>query len=157
MKHPDENSLYKSILGAFLILIMHVLLLGIIGVLVLIFHGIINYMGWIILGISLSVIGWWYWFYKRMKSDREMIKNILGDSLLKGKSVEVSFLGGAATFKLNDSNTLKTIESDPVGKSRQLEAPAHEYTDKLSELARLYEKKLITDEEYNKAKERLLK
>ena len=156
MKHPDENSLYKSILGAFLILIAHVFLLGIIGMLILIFHGIINYMGWIILGISLSVIGSWYWFYRRMRSDREMIKKIVGDSLLKGKSVEVSFLGGAATFKLSDSSNIKTIET-PSGDRRQLAGPAPEHTDTLTELARLYEKKLITDEEYNKAKERLLK
>ena len=155
MKHPDENSLYKSILGAFLILIAHVFLVGIIGVLILIFHGIINYMGWIILGISLSVIGSWYWFYKRMKSDRNMIKKIVGDSLLTGKAVEVSFLGGAATFKLSDSNNTKTIEN-PSGYRGQLAGPAPEHTDTLTELARLYEKKLITDEEYNKAKKRLL-
>ncbi len=155
MKHPDENSLYKSILGAFLILIAHVLLLGIIGLLILIFHGIINYLGWIILGIALSVIGSWYWFYKRMKSDKKMIQKIVDDSLLKGKSVEVSFLGGAATFKLSDSSNIKTIET-PSGNRGQLTGPAHEHTEKLTELARLYEKKLITDEEYNKAKKHLL-
>jgi len=155
MKHPDENSLYKSILGAFLILIVHVLLLGVIGVLILIFHGIINYMGWIILAIALSVIGSWYWFYKRMKSDKKMIRKIVDDSLLKGKSVEVSFLGGAATFKLSDSNNIKTIET-PSGNRGQLAGPAPEHTDKLMDLARLYEKKLITDEEYNKAKKHLL-
>lgn len=155
MNHPDENSLYKSILGAFLILITHVLLLGIIGVLILIFHEIVKYIGWIILGLSLSVIGWWYWFYRRMKSDSEMIKKVIGNSLLKGKSVEVSFLGGAATFKLSDSNNIKTIEN-PSKDRGQLPGPAPEYTDKLTELARLYEKKLITDEEYNKAKKHLL-
>ena len=155
MKHPDENSLYKSILGAFLILIAHVLLLGLIGLLILIFHGIINYLGWIILAIALSVIGSWYWFYKRMKSDRKMIQQIVGDSLLKGKSVEVSFLGGAATFKLSDSSNIKTVET-PSGNRGQLTGPAPEHTEKLTELARLYEKKLITDEEYNKAKKHLL-
>jgi hypothetical protein len=155
MEQKTDNSLYKSILGAFLILIMHVLLLGIIGLLVLVFHGIINYMGWIILGISLSVVGWWYWFYRRMKSDREKIRNIVGDSLLKGKSVEISFLGGAATFKLNNSDSIQTIETLSEER-RQLSGPAPEYTDKLTELARLYEKNLITDEEYDKAKKRLL-
>lgn len=151
MKHPDENSLYKSILGAFLILIAHVLLLGVIGILILIFHGIINYFGWIILGLSLSVIGCWYWFYKRMKSDRDMIRKMVGDSLLKGKSIEVSFLGGAATFKLSDQENIKIIEN-PSEKRPQLAGP----TEKLTELARLYEKKLITEEEYSKAKKHLL-
>ena len=155
MNQPDENSLYKSILGAFLILITHVLLLGIIGVLILIFHGIIKYIGWIILGLSLSVIGWWYWFYRRMRSDSEMIKKVVGNSLLKGKSVEVSFLGGAATFKLSNSDNIKTIENPP-GVQGQLAGPAPEHTEKLTELARLYEKKLITNDEYSKAKDRLL-
>ena len=50
MGQKIENPLYKNILVAFLILIMHVLLLGGVGVLILFFYGIINYTAWIILG-----------------------------------------------------------------------------------------------------------
>jgi hypothetical protein len=155
MSEKVGNTLYQNILAAFLILIMHVVLVAGIGVLILFFYGIINHMAWIIIGTSCLFIGG-YWLYRRIKSDSRVLRNIAGDSL-KGKTVEISFLGGMATFKISDSQVNKRINKDPSNSLRQLEAPNSENINSLTELARLYEKKLITSDEYNKAKEKILK
>ena len=52
MNQQSEYTIYQNILTAFLILIVHVLLVGGIGVLILFFYGIVNHLLWVILGIS---------------------------------------------------------------------------------------------------------
>ena len=62
------------------------------------------------IGVLFVSMGVAYWFYRRVKSDSRVIKDIIGDASLNGKSVEVSFLGGMASFKIGDSQSgnLKT-------------------------------------------------
>ncbi|GBD97990.1 MAG TPA: SHOCT domain-containing protein [Nitrospirae bacterium] len=157
MGQKAEHPLYKNISIAFLILIMHILLLGGIGVLILFFYGIINYTIWIILAGLCLAAGTAYWFYRRMKSDGRALRNMAGGSLLKGKTVEVSFLGGVATFKISDSKAGRTINRDTSSRIKQLAASDYENIKTLTELSRMYEKKLITSDEYNKAKQEILK
>ncbi len=157
MSKKAENTIYKGILGAFLILIMHVALLGIIGILILFFHGIVNYLGYIIIGMSCSVIIWWYWFYRRSKKHSSVVRGIVEDSILSGKSVEISLFGGAATFKVGDSKTAQIAVKGGQNTVRQLESPKPDSVDTLTDLGRLYEKKLITAEEFEKAKKNILK
>ena len=151
----ESNSIYRNILTAFLILIMHVLLVGGIGVLILFFYGIINHMVWVMLGISCLSAGG-YWFYKRIRSDVRELKNIAGDSF-RGRDFEVSFLGGAATFKVSDKRDAQGNGSISLERPRQLTGPGSEDVKALSELAQLYEKRLITLDEYNRAKRKILK
>jgi hypothetical protein len=153
MEQNTENSLFKTIMAAFMILFIHVLLLGSIAVLILFFYGIVNHLAWMILGFSCLCAGA-YWFFRRFKSDGKMLKNIAGDSL-NGKTVEVSFLGGIANFKISDSQTYEQLGSGSADSPEQLAAPSVENVKSLTELARLYEKNLITLNEYNKAKHKL--
>ena len=153
MPKDNDNTIYKSILGAFLILITHVFLIGFIGALILFFNGIVNHSVWVVLGVLTFISGAAYWFYRRIKSDGKVIQEVVSDSLLKGKNVEVSFLSGMATFKVTDSQDNKTINVLPSDQPQQLEAPGTDKVKDLKELARLYEDKLITLDEYNKAKE----
>ena len=155
MNQQSENTIYKNLLAAFLILIIHVLLVGGIGVLILFFYGIVNHMVWVLLGISCMSAGG-VWLYKRLKSDVRAIQNIAGNSF-KGKTIEASFLGGVATFKVSDKRGEKRPASIPVERPRQLIATGPEDVKTLSELAHLYEKKLITLDEYNRVKKKILK
>jgi len=98
MQQRPESSIYKSLLIAFSILIMHVFMLLGVSVLVLFVYGMINNIGWVLLGVSLLLAGGGLWIYRRTKRDGIAIKDAIGDSLMKGRSVEVSFLGGMATF-----------------------------------------------------------
>lgn len=159
MGQKVENPLLKSMLAAFLILIMHILVLAGVGVLILFFYGIINHTIWIILGSLFLIAGPAYWFYRRMKSDGKALRNMAGGPLLKGKTVEVSFLGGVATFKISDSKGGQITSRDPSNRIKQLAAPNPDYENikTLTELSRMYEKKLITSDEYNKAKQEILK
>lgn len=155
MEQKADNTIYQSISAAFLILIMHVLLLGSIGVLILFFYGIINHMVLIVIGISCVSLGG-YWLYRRLKSSRQVLTNIAGESL-KGKTVEISFLGGIANFKISDSQVRQGMIQDSSDGIKKLADPNTQNIENLSELARLYEKKLITLEEYNKVKQNYLK
>ncbi len=152
----SDNSLNKSIKGAFLILLMHVALIGLIGALVMFFGWILNYMGWIILALLCSLAGSLYWFYKKTRADSEMLKKMVGESLLKGRNIEVSFLGGAATFKIEDNQSKEINLTNSAESVKQLEENDSDSVRSLTELARLYEKKLITIEEYEKAKVKIL-
>ena len=148
-----ENPLVKSIFVAFLILIMHVLLIAGIGILILLFYGIINHMVWMIVGFVLIAI-WGYLFYRKVIEDSKELKNVVGD--IKGKNVEIKLLGGLATFRMGDSDPNNNMKQLSAGRPRELASPESDSVKSLTELSRLYENKLITLEEYQKAKKDLL-
>jgi hypothetical protein len=154
MNHKSENTIYKNLLAAFLILIIHVLLVGGIGVLIMFFYGIVNHLLWVILGISCMSAGG-VWLYKRLKSDVREIKNLAGDSF-KGKTIEASFLGGVANFKISDSRADQNIKQVNSGHTQQLTGPDSDNITTLAELARLYERNLISQDEYERAKKKIL-
>lgn len=155
MHQQSEHTIYKNILAAFLILSVHVMLVGGIGVVILFFYGIVNHLIWVLLGIS-CISGGGIWLYKRLKSDVQAIRDIAGESL-KGKTIEASFLGGVANFKISDSRTTGNIRRVASGQPRQLTAPARDSIASLADLARLYEKNLISQDEYIRAKKKILK
>ncbi len=148
-----ENSLFKSIFVAFLILLMHVILLAGIGILILLFYGIINHMVWMIAGFVLITI-WAYLFYSKVVEDSKELKNVVGD--IKGRNVEIKLLGGLATFRMDESALNKNVGQLPSDRPKELAPPEADSVKSLTELSRLYEKKLITLKEYEKAKKDIL-
>ena len=154
MNQQSEHTIYKNILAAFLILLIHVLLVGGIGLLILFFYGIVNHLLWVILGIS-CISGGGVWLYKRLKSDVKAIRNITGESL-RGKTIEASFLGGVANFKISDSRSVGDTRQVMSGRTRQLSGPDSDSMGSLADLARLYEKNLISRDEYDRAKKKML-
>lgn len=152
------TNIRNSLALASSILIFHVVLLAGIGLLVLFFSGLVNYIFWIFLAGSALVTGAAYVFYRRMKKDGgAVILNFLSHPELRGKNVEINFLGGLASFKIADnSRTPKPIESMAAPVSRQLEDPDSRRVRELTELVGMLEKNLITVEEYHQVKKRLL-
>jgi len=149
MTQKPEASIYKSLFIAFSILVMHVFMLLGVSVLVLFVYGMINNIGWVLLGVSLLLAGGGLWIYRRTKRDGIAIKDAIGDSLMKGRSVEVSFLGGMATFKISDNRNAGSPSTHRI----TMDVPAGS----LTELARLYEKRLISQEEFVEAKKKIFK
>ncbi len=136
------------------ILLLHVVLLAGLGCLVLFFRGMVQYMLWIFLGGSALVTYSGYRAYKRMRDERKNLGELLSLPMFTGRSVEVNLLGGLASLKIGDrENADIPYTLDP---SRQLEDPAANRIRELRELARLFENKLITLDEYNRTKEQLL-
>jgi hypothetical protein len=152
----DKDGLFKSVLLAYLILALHVLLIAGIGLLVLFFRGFVQYMIWIFLGCASLLAYSGYRFWRRMKTEGKTLAEMLHSPTFRGRSVEINLLGGIASFKLGAPDPRLALPEDTSSPPRQLEDPDTARIRELSELARLLEKDLITLEEYHQAKRRLL-
>ena len=159
-KKNEGDGLVKSVLLAYFILALHVLLIAGMAILVLFFRGVVNYMLWIVLG-GIAVVGLSaFFFIKRMRAEGKSLREMLRNPVFRGRSVEVSLLGGMATVKLGQPSPLPAIEHDASVDIPRLEnpdAPRNPEVSDLAELARLLEKDLITVDEFNRAKRQLLK
>jgi hypothetical protein len=151
----DGDGLFKSVFLAYMILALHVLLFAGLALLVLFLRGIVQYMIWIFLGGSALVLASAYIFYKRMKAEGKNLRDMLKSPLLRGRAVEISLLGGLASFKLGQPSIPPALESSADQRVAQLEGPDTIHIRELTELARLLENDLITREEYNRAKAKL--
>jgi hypothetical protein len=151
-----DSGLLKSIFVGHFIIILHILLIAAIGLLVLFFSGIVAYMGWIFLGATAAIAAGGYCLYRRMKAEGRTLREMLGSPMFRGRSVEISVLGGLASLKIGNPETSgRVIDLEPP--RMQLEDPADIKVRELSELANLLEKNLVTLEEYNTLKDRLFK
>lgn len=153
-KTKEGSGLFKGVFMVCSILLLHMVLLAGLGCLVLFFRGMVQYMLWIFLGGSALVTYSGYRVFKRMRDERKNLGELLSLPMFTGRSVEVNLLGGLASIKVGNRETADmTYTYDP---SRQLEDPAANRIRELGELARLFENKLITLDEYNRTKEQLL-
>lgn len=158
-KNKDGDGLVKSVLLAYFILALHVLLIAGVAILVLFFRGVVNYMLWIFLG-GIALIGFSaFYLFRRMRAEGKSLREMLRNPVFNGRSVEVSLLGGMATVKLGQSSQPTAIGHDAAIDIPRLEDPdasRGREVSELTELARLLEKDLITVDEFNKAKRQLL-
>ncbi len=159
-KNKEGDGLVKSVLLAYFILALHVLLIAGVAILVLFFRGVVNYLLWILLG-GIALIGFSvFYFFMRMRAEGKSLREMLRNPVFNGRSVEVSLLGGMATVKLGQSSQVPAIGHDAAIDIPRLEDPGASRSREVSELmelARLLEKDLITVDEFNKAKRQLLK
>ncbi len=155
--NQGEN-LFKAILMTHVILFFHLLIIVGLVFLVIFIRGITHYMLWIFLGVTVLFILSGLFLYRRIKAKgKETFHDIENSSLFRGRSFEVSFLRGLASLKFSQPDGLKTIESISADPKFQLEDPETIRIRELTELARLFEKNLITSEEYDRAKNQIFK
>ena len=152
----DKDGVFKSVLLAYLILALHVVLIAGLGLLVLFFRGFVQYMLWIFLAGASIIVYSGYRFWRRMKTEGKTLAEMLNNPVFRGRSVEVNLLGGIASFKLGAPDSRCALPDDTPPPPRQLEDPETARIRELGELARLLEKDLITADEYRQAKRRLL-
>lgn len=153
-----ESQHFKSVLMAYIILVLHVVLVAGLVLMVIFFRGIINYMIWIFLVGLIAIIVSGYHFYKRVKTEGKTLKEILSAYRHSGRSVEVSILGGLASLKIGgEHHNPPALNSNASDHIKQLEDPDSLRYKEFSELVRLLENDLITLEEYNKFKEKIFK
>jgi len=149
----DNNSVIKSVFIAYFILLLHILLLAGLGVLILFFRGIVNYMLWIFLVGTGIIIFSAYRFYRKMKKEGKTLREMMNSPLFRGREVEISLLGGLASLKVGKPRHL--LLENYHGEIKQLEDPDSVRFKELNELVRLFENNLITLEEYNQAKKQI--
>jgi hypothetical protein len=156
-KSKEGNGLISSVMTAYLILLLHVLLLVAIGVLVLIFRGLVNYMVWIVLGgAAFSGFSIW-WIYRRLKTEGQNIGEVLNSDRFKGQTVEVNLLGGLASFKVGLDSGPRLLNDGESTAVPQLEDAETIRIRELTELAKLLQGGLITRDEYEKAKHQIFR
>jgi len=70
--------------------------------------------------------------------------------------VEVNLLGGLASFRIGQSTQLPALSTNRAEAPLQLESPETTRIRKLSELAKLYENEMISMEEFDTLKSRII-
>ena len=155
----DQNSesLFKGILLAHLILVLHFVLFAVLVVVVFFFGWLVTHLFWIIAGLILVVGLSAYLFYRRLRREGRSLREALHSPLFAGRSVEINLLGGMASFRLGPPTGQKSIESH--GRSEMppaLEDPDVVHIREISVLADLLERELITPEEFAAAKQKIL-
>ncbi|CCK79157.1 MULTISPECIES: hypothetical protein [Desulfobacula] len=158
-KNKDKDGLFKSIFTAYFILLLHVFLLAGVGVSIILFKGVYHYLPWIMAGIGILVLSIAWIFYRRMKNSTTDIKDILSMPEFQDRTVEVKLMGGLASFKITpkDNHALRIGHHMPAHPNRLLIEDAVNRTEqKILELTALFEKDLITREEFEKAKQNLI-
>lgn len=154
----EGDGLVKSVMMAYLILILHVLLLVGLGFLVFFFRGIVQYMVWIVLLGGVVILGSGVWFYRKMKAEGQSLQETLNSPLFRDRTVEVSLLGGMASFRVGHSGDSRPLL--PPGEAdtpQQLEWSGDNPVNELTELARLLKSGMITLDEYEQAKQKIFK
>ncbi len=155
-KEKKDDQHFKSVLMAHLILVLHVLLIVFMVLLVIFFRGIIHYMIWIFLAGCAVIIASGYHFYKRMKAEGKTLREMLNSRYYGERSFEISLLGGLASFKVGKPNNVHQLENDRTNPMRQLEDPDTVRIRELTELVRLLENNMITQDEYNQFKKKII-
>ncbi len=153
----QKDGLLKSVMLAYMVLVLHVLLMLGLGLLVIFFRGVIQYMLWIFLFGVVAVVASGFYFYRRMKAEGKTLKETLSSQMFAGRPVEVSLLGGMASFRVGMPGPANGLETRQVGPSHQLEDSKTSQLRDLTQLARLLEEDLITRDEYDEAKKNLFK
>ena len=150
-----HDGVLKSVFTAYFILVLHIFLIAGLGILVLFFRGVVSYMLWIFLVGTAVILGMGYMMRRRMKAEGKTLNEMLALPMFKGKSVEVSILGGLASLKVENRDTGKEIETRVHQEQNLLEDPETAQIRELTTLVRMLDKNLITIDEYNKAKQKI--
>ena len=155
-KRRDKEGLFKSIFTAYFILLLHVFLLAGVGLTVVLFKGVYHYLPWIMAGIGILVLSIAWIFYRRMRESSTQLRDILSIPEFKDRTVEVRLLGGLASFTVKArENPPLLLDHDP-GQARLIEDAVVRTERKMLELNTLYEKHLITKEEFEKARQEII-
>lgn len=154
--------MFKNIFIAYFILLFHVVLLAGIAVFVVLIKGFFEYLPWIMAGAGLLIALCAWFVIRQMRKHSAQIQDILSNEQLKNRNVEISFMGGLASFKINakeeDSGRLLSYSGPdkPSTGQRLIESDADRTERKMAQLNVLYEKDLITKEEFDQARQSII-
>jgi len=157
MGSPEERKggIGSGMVLTFTILLLHILMVLLLGVAVVFFRGVVDYFAWILFG-GLFLIGLsGYLFFRRLRRDNRRLRDVLNDPALKGRSLEISFLGGLASVRVGaPGETSSMIEAFPA--PPLIEDPESVRLREIARLVRMLEKGQISREEYEQLKEEVL-
>nr|WP_319493442.1 SHOCT domain-containing protein [uncultured Desulfobacter sp.] len=159
IRKKDKDGVFKNIFVAYFILLLHVFLLAGIGLSVVLFKGVYHYLPWIMAGIAILVLAIAWIIYARMRATSSSLSQVLGTPEFQDRAVEIRLLGGLATFeiKAKEQPLLPNHTGLSSYSNAQLIESAEDRAErKLLELNALYEKDLITEKEFEKARRSII-
>ena len=161
IRKKDKDGLFKNIFVAYFILLLHVFLLAGVGLTVVLFKGVYHYLPWIMAGIAILVLGIAWIIYHRMRTTSSSLSEVLGAPQFQDRAVEVRLLGGLASFEIKAKQPsatprLEQLEDSLYPNARLIESSMDRAERKMLELNTLYEKNLITREEFESARAKLI-
>jgi len=151
-----QESIFKGVLLAYFVLVFHVVLIIGLGVIMLFFGGVIAHLPWILAFGFIAVVGSCYLWWQHLKKRGKSLRDILKDPIFEGRSVEVTLLGGLASFKLGQPRESLTIEHSTSEGPRQIQDSTTRHAEELTKLALLLKQDLITIDEYLEAKKDIM-
>nr|WP_320115502.1 SHOCT domain-containing protein [uncultured Desulfuromonas sp.] len=142
-ENSSDTGIAKNIFVGYFVLILHVVLLVLLGLFVVFFRGLVQYMPWILGGglALLTLSG--YLFYRYLKRSKKTIKETL-DAQVPDRPMEISLLGGLASVRVGVASGARRVDGAPL----QLEDPETSRLRSLDRLADMYDKGLISKEEF---------
>lgn len=154
---PKEKGVMGSIFITYFVLILHAALIILLGLAVVFFRGVVEYMIWIVLGGLLLVGLSAYLFFRRLRQTNRNLRDVINDPAFKGRSLEISFLGGLASVRVGSpGNGHPALEHDVSPTSHQLEDPETVRIRDLANVAKMRESNLITQQEFEQLKREIL-
>ncbi|MEH0020537.1 MAG: SHOCT domain-containing protein [Desulfobacter sp.] len=163
IRKKDKEGLFKSIFTAYFILLLHVFLLAGVGLTVVLFKGVYHYLPWIMAGIGILVLAIAWIIYRRMRESSSSLREVLGTPEFQDRAVEVKLLGGLASFKIKAKEPQALLPEHPDSQiytdsrdTRLIESSVERAERKMLEINTLYEKNLITREEFETARQTII-
>ena len=145
----------RGVFIAYFILLFHVALLGLIGILVLFFTGILNFLPWVLLGAVVMIAGSGYLVLRYLRKKSGSMVRILSMPEFRGKNIEVNVLGGLASFKVQDTAGRNGPQLGLDAASGLLAHGDPAKDEQLDRLSEMLENQIITPDEFERAKQRL--
>lgn len=160
MKQTDnqKEGLFRSIFTAHIIVLLHILILAGVGLMVVLFKGVYLYLPWIMGGIGIFILLTAWFIYRQVRSGSSDIHQILSMPQFKDRNVEIKIIGGLATLKMGPAskNDVIQLENRETNNAMLLEEKSRRTEDKLAMLLQLYEKKLISEKDFERAKQEII-
>ncbi len=159
MTEGKKNSILNGVMAGYLILLIHLLLVIILATAVIFIQALSEYIEYIMGAGVLLIIGSGAFFYHLLKQNGKQILNTLRNPPFPGQNIEVSLLGGLASISINSQNQnqqtmldnhITTLNALPEYSSDT--SPSNE----LLRLSDLYDRGLISRDDFNKLKDSLL-
>ncbi|MBN2808296.1 MAG: SHOCT domain-containing protein [Deltaproteobacteria bacterium] len=164
MTENKKNPLLSGVMAGYMILLVHLLLIVVLATSVVFIQTLAKYIEYVLAGGFLLIFGSAIFFYHLLKKNGRQIINTLKNPAFHGQRIEISLLGGLASVSINnpDKDSQLMLENQP----RTLKAlpeiqtgscPGESPQSELLRLADLYDRKLISEEEFQQLKREILK
>lgn len=157
LKDEQNKSFFSGVMLAYLVLLLHLLLMVGLGLAVVLIKGIYDFRWVIFVGglILLAVSG--YYFFTRFRDHKQALADFISDPAMQDRTLEISFLGGMASLRVGHRDDhIRLIEAGEVTEIKQLAAPKSIQVRELTELNRMLEEGLITRDEFMRLKKDII-